>query len=116
MERRMTIESEPAQALVYLEGKETGQTPCTVEFVHYGVREITLTKPGYQTKKVYEKISPPWYQVFPLDLFFEGLWPFTLRDEHVLRYKLEPVKPVDQKALLERAEEMGKRAIRIPTE
>jgi hypothetical protein len=116
VQRSMTIKSDPPQALVYLEGQETGQTPCTVSFVHYGVRDITLSKKGYETKKVLEKISPPWYQIVPIDFFFETLWPFTMKDEHVLTYKLEPVKPVNQKELIDRAKEMGHRAIRVPVE
>ena len=114
VERTMTIKSDPPHALVYLEGTETGQTPCTVSFVHYGVREITLAKPGYETKKVYEKINPPWFQIIPIDFIFECLCPFTLKDQHLLTYTLEPEKPVDQKALLDRAAEMGRRAVRIP--
>ena len=114
VEREMTIKSDPPQALVYLEGAETGQTPCTVKFVHYGVREIALYKDGYETKKVFEKINAPWYQIVPIDFFFEALWPFTWKDQRVLAYKLEPVKPVDQAALLERAKEMGKRNMEIP--
>lgn len=114
VEREMTIKSDPPHALVYLEGAETGQTPCTVQFVHYGTREIALYKEGYATKKVFEKISPPWYQIFPIDFFSEALWPFTVKDEHVLAYKLDPVQPVDQDALLERAKEMGKKNRQIP--
>ncbi len=115
VERRMTIRSEPPQAVVYLEGAETGLTPCTVEFVHYGTREISLQKQGYETKKVYQKITPPWYQIFPLDMFFEMLWPFKMTDQRAFTYKLEPVKPVDEKELLSRAEKMGREAMRIPT-
>ena len=114
VQRTMTIKSEPPHALVYLEGQETGQTPCTVEFVHYGVREITLYKQGYASKKVFEEIRPPWYQIVPIDFFFEVLWPFTIKDQRVLAYNLEPVKEVNQKELLERADEMGRRAVRIP--
>jgi hypothetical protein len=39
-----------------------------------------------------------------------------MKDEHVLTYKLEPVKPVNQKELIDRAKEMGHRAIRVPVE
>jgi hypothetical protein len=114
VEREMTIKSDPAHAQVYLEGQETGQTPCTVQFVHYGVREIALYKDGYETKKVFQEIKPPWYQIFPIDFFAEALWPFTVKDQHVLAYKLETVKPVDQDALLERAREMRKKNMEIP--
>jgi hypothetical protein len=112
----MTIKSDPPHALVYLEGTEVGQTPCTVSFVHYGTREITLSKEGYETKKVYQKINPPLHLIVPIDIIFECLCPFTVKDRHELSYKLDPVKPVDQEALLKRAEEMGRRAVRIPVE
>ena len=30
-----------------VDGGKLGYTPCSVPFVYYGTREITLVKPGY---------------------------------------------------------------------
>ena len=40
--RRMTIHSNPPGALVLLDGKEIGYTPCSADFLYYGTREVTL--------------------------------------------------------------------------
>jgi len=113
VERTITIRSDPPAAHVYFEGKEIGQTPMTVSFVHHGTRQVTLFKPGYEKLHAMEEIKAPWFQWFPIDFFTEVLWPWTLKEEHLLEYKLEPAKEVPTKELLNRAEEMRKRAYHI---
>jgi len=47
-------------------------------FVYYGKYRFTLMAPGLETLHVEENITPPWYEWWPLDFFFETLWPFEL--------------------------------------
>lgn len=96
--RRMTIRSVPAGALVKVDGDEIGYTPTSVDFTYYGTREITLTKDGYETQTVMQKVKTPWYQVFPLDAVSDNLLPFEVTNRHDFTYQLQPkvVVPTDE--------------------
>lgn len=112
VERRITILSDPPGGKVFLDGRQIGTTPVSVPFHFYGTREITVYKSGYEIFSKEETISPPLYQVFPLDIFFEFCWPFQMEDDHRLGYTLKPhlslsVKQKD--ALKQRAVQMQTR-------
>tara|TARA_R110002111_G_scaffold227346_2_gene288964 strand:- start:103840 stop:104313 length:474 start_codon:yes stop_codon:yes gene_type:complete len=96
--RRMTIRSVPTGALVKVDGEEIGYTPASVDFTYYGTREITLTKDGYETQTVMQKVKTPWYQVFPLDAVSDNLLPFEVTNRHDFTYQLQPkvVVPTDE--------------------
>ncbi|MBI5361354.1 MAG: PEGA domain-containing protein [Planctomycetes bacterium] len=102
VERKVTIRTEPSGATLLLDSAPAGQTPYTFPFIHYGVREIIIKKDGYVTVKEDIDVSPPLYQRFPIDLFFEAL-PFTITDQQEFVYNLTPVSEIDEKELLERA-------------
>ena len=104
--RTMTIRTQPPGALVYLNNEEQGATPKTIPFTWYGDYEIVLRKDGYQTLRVIQPIKPPWYEVFPLDIFSELLLPVRLEDEHFLHYELKEAEPVEKGALLHRADQL----------
>jgi len=111
----MTIRTQPPGALVNLNNEEQGLTPKTIPFTWYGDYEIVLRKDGYQTLRVIQPIKPPWYEVFPLDIFSELLLPVRLEDEHFLHYELEETEPVEKGALLHRAEELREKFL-VPEE
>jgi len=63
----------------------------------------------------------PWFQTFPIDFFFEVLWPGKLVDEHVVTITLQPASEEEglygeQRAeeVLERAEQFRDEALRAP--
>ena len=105
VERRMTIRSQPAGALVVLDGQELGFTPVSTPFTYYGDREVKLIKDGYETKTIRQRVSTPWYQYIPLDFFTEALLPVRIRDERNYVYTLEPSTMVANDELLQRAEQ-----------
>lgn len=114
--RTLTIDSEPPGATVYLDNTPIGETPVTVPFTYYGTRKITLEKTDadgkliYERKIVYEKLSIPAYQIFPLDFFSEIVLPVDIKDEHFFTYQLVPLNlppTVEiQKNVLKNAEEL----------
>jgi hypothetical protein len=111
VERRMTIRSNPSNALVVLDGQEVGFTPVSVPFHYYGVRQIKLVKDGYETKIVRQHVTPPWYQRLGFDFVSEVLIPWRIRDERDYglnenEYVLQPKAMVSQDRLLQRAEEV----------
>jgi hypothetical protein len=111
VERRMTIRSNPSNALVILDGQEIGFTPVSVPFHYYGVRQIKLVKDGYETKIINQHVTPPWYQRYGVDFVSEVLIPWRIRDERDYglsenEYTLQPKVMVPQDQLLQRAEEV----------
>lgn len=106
VERRMTIRTDPPNALVVLDGQEIGHTPVSTAFTYYGERQIKLIKDGYETKTINQTISSPWYQFFPLDFVSEVIVPWRIRDERNYLYSLEPCTVVPNDQLLQRAEQV----------
>jgi len=105
VEREMTITSEPEGALVYVSDLEVGRTPVTIPFTWYGDYDVIVRLDGYETLKTNATLSPPWYEVPPIDLFSE-LAPWTYRDQRYLHYTLSPYEGMSEEKLLERAEEL----------
>ncbi len=104
VERRLTVRSVPANALVMLDGQEIGFTPCSVPFDYYGDRQIRLIKDGYETRTINQTISAPWYQWIGLDFVSEVLIPWRIRDDRNYVYELEPTQMVSSDELMQRAE------------
>ncbi|QDU10054.1 PEGA domain-containing protein [Gimesia aquarii] len=100
--RRMTIRSVPSGALVKVDGEEIGYTPTSVDFTYYATREITLTKDGYETQTIMQKVQTPWYQVFPLDAVSDNLLPFEVTNRYEFTYQLQPKVVVPTEELLNR--------------
>lgn len=118
VERRLTVRTNPPGALVSVSGgkldslsdeHELGFSPVSTNYVYNGTRRITLVKPGYATRTVYEDLEPRWYEVFPLEFFSETLVPWRIRDHRVLQYDLEPQTITPVQPLLERGEEFRRR-------
>ena len=104
LHRRMTIRSDPPGAQVLVDGEDVGYTPASVDFNHYGTREITLVKDGYETLTTLQKVRTPWYQYVPLDFVTDNFLPFQLTNRHDFRYKLRPSVIVPTEELLGRGQ------------
>ncbi|MDY0167495.1 MAG: PEGA domain-containing protein [Thermoguttaceae bacterium] len=104
--RRMTIQTNPPGALVYVDDYEIGTTPISTNFIYYGHRKIRLVKDGFETKTVMEHIPPPWYQYFPFDFVAENVVPGEIRDRRTLTYNLTPQTIAPTEAVLGRAEQL----------
>ncbi len=102
--RRLTVVSDPPGALVEIDGKRLGVTPVSMDFTYYGTRNITLSKPGYQTLTVQQPQRTPWYQVFPFDFFSENFAFTHITDRNVFSYRLIPSGPESENpgSLIER--------------
>ena len=96
VERKITILSDPPNAIVWIDGKEKGKTPVTVPFTFYGTREITLYLDGYRKFTKMQPIKIPYYQYFPADFISEFLLPYTIKDRHQFFYYLEPYYPLSK--------------------
>lgn len=107
VERKLTITSEPSNALVYMNGKEIGRTPVETDFLWYGNYDVQVRKDGYQTLKTHSRISAPWWQWVPIDLLAE-LMPWHPTDYQSLHYTLDlaPASDTPVETLIDRATEM----------
>lgn len=92
--------------MVYVDKEPIGKSPISTSFVYYGTREIEVVHDGYRTEKIRRKISPPWYQIPPLDFVSETLWPGEIRDERVIDVTLVPKQVPSREELLARADQL----------
>lgn len=106
--RTLEVRTDPPGALVVVDQDVLGASPVEVEFWHYGVRRVTVSKPGYRTISQVVEVVPPWYARFPLDIVSEVLLPVGWRDHHevalTLRPGLDEVTTPDIRSVLDRAE------------
>lgn len=105
--RQLQISSDPAGALVYLNGQEVGRTPCTVDFTWYGNYDLAVRKGGYTSLVGTQNIVAPWWQWIPLDLVAD-VTPGRKVDRRYYFYSLTPLpeQGVDAEVLIDRAHSM----------
>lgn len=103
VERSYIIQTNPPGALVYRDGHLLGSTPVSEKFTHYGIREYTIVKDGFEPLVVRQDFDRPWYQYPFIDFVFEHMIPYKFRDEHNFVYQLQPKVHVRTDELLDRA-------------
>lgn len=104
--RRLTVRTFPPGAQVFVDDQEVGVTPCSTNFIYYGTRKLTIIKDGYRTETLYQEISPPWYQIPPLDFAAENLTTREFRDERIVDVTLVPQEVVPPEQLQSRAQSL----------
>ena len=105
VERTLTINTEPQDALVSLNDEEIGTSPVTVSFNWYGDYNVRITKPGFETLKTHRELKAPWYDSFPFD-FFTLLSPERKVDLYVWTFELSTKKEVAREELIRNAQRM----------
>lgn len=117
LERLLQIRSEPPGSEVYINGEQVlietdgepvpATTPVDVEFDDYGTFEIQLRRPDYSAQSRLVAVAAPFYDYPPLDLILDFLWPWTLRDDVLVEFRLEPAPEFSEQekdAMIERLE------------
>ena len=104
VERKLTINTEPQEALVVLNDEEIGQSPVTVSFEWYGDYNVTIRKEGYETLKTHCKLKGPWYDNFPFDFFAQILNPKRIVDSYEWTFELAPQEYPTREELIQNAE------------
>ena len=112
VERKLTIVTEPAGALVALNDEEIGTSPVTVGFEWYGDYSVRISKDGYQTLNTHQKLKRPWRDKFPWDLFADMF--MTKIDEYTWTFKLEPHQQIQKDELIKSATSLQKEALAEP--
>jgi len=111
VERRLTINTEPQGALVALNDEEIGISPVTVEFNWYGDYKVRLIKDGYEIVNTHRKLDAPPHDGFPLDFFYEVLWPGQVVDEYEWTFALNKLQPPSRQELIEASQALRKAAV-----
>jgi len=104
--RRMTILSNPAGAVVFVDDRRVGVTPVSTSFTYYGTRKIQLFKDGFESQTVKQRFFPPWYQFPPIDFITDNFWPQEIRDERIVEFEMTPQLVVPPQELVGRAESL----------
>ncbi len=108
VERKLTINTEPQEAMVILNDEEIGNSPVTVSFEWYGDYNVRVSKEGFETLKTHRKLKAPWYDGFPFD-FLTLLNPERTVDEYEWTFDLEPKKEISREELIQNAGELKKK-------
>lgn len=104
--RRLTVRSNPPGALVHVDNQKIGVTPCSVDYVYYGTREIRLSAPGYETLTVNQPLPPPWYQLPGIDFVSENLVPGRIEDARTVSFNLQRARLEPAEQVIARGEEL----------
>lgn len=103
VERRLTIITEPPEAIVWLNDEEIGTTPVTVGFNWYGDYKVRIEKEGCEIVNTHREMKRPLEDYFPADFFAEVLWPGTIRRDIAWSFDLKPVGNPSAEQLLEQS-------------
>jgi len=106
VERYITIDTTPSNAIVSLNGEEIGASPVTVPFLWYGQYEVEIRRDDCQTLKTTRHAQAPIYQWPIIDFFTECLLPIQFTDHHQWQFELAPQTIADPNALLGRAQNL----------
>jgi hypothetical protein len=104
VERKLTINTKPQQALIVLNDEEIGISPVTVSFNWYGDYQIRINKAGYETLITHRKLEAPLRDKFPFDFFAQILNPKKIVDEYEWSFELEPIQEPARDELIKAAD------------
>jgi hypothetical protein len=110
VERKLTINTNPAGAQVFLNDEEIGVSPVTASFNWYGDYNVTIRKQGCETLQTRRKLQAPWYDLFPFDFVTQIIYPGRIVDSRVWSFKLAPQKEVGRQELIKAAEQLSKQS------
>ena len=99
VERRLWVRTEPAGAIVRINGEEIGPSPASWRFYQYGVVLVEVEKPGFQPIERRVRLRAPWFQKPGVDFFADIVIPYRVHDDHEMTVKLEPDPPRNEAAI-----------------
>jgi len=105
VERKLTIKTEPSQALVVLNDEEIGISPVTVSFNWYGDYQVEISKAGHETLITHRELKAPLHDKVPFDFFAQILNPKRIVDEYEWSFELKPVQHTAREDLIQAAEQ-----------
>lgn len=104
--RRLMVRSNPPGATVHIDNQPIGVTPCGVDFIYYGTREVRLSMQGYETLTVNQPIPTPWYEFPGVDFVTENLIPNRIEDIRTVSYNLTRQRMAPAEEIVSRGQEL----------
>jgi len=101
--RKLTVNTEPAGAVIWLNDEEIGRSPATVDFLWYGDYDVVARLKGYETLRTHHRLVAPWYQAPGIDFIAEVLYPGWIVDSREMQFELSPQSLPTRDALLDNA-------------
>jgi len=111
VERKLTINTEPEGALVFLNDEEIGITPVTIGFSWYGDYRVRIEKQGFETLNAHRNLVGPLHDRFPFDFMADFLWPQRIVDSYEWEFKLTEYQPPERDDLIKASKVMRAKAI-----
>lgn len=104
--RRLTVRSNPPGAIVHVDNQRIGTTPCSIDYVYYGTREIRLSLPGFETLTVNQPLPAPWYETPGIDFISENLVPARIEDARTVSFNLQRTRLEAPETIIARGQEL----------
>jgi hypothetical protein len=114
VERKLTINTEPQGAIVFLNDEEIGTSPVTVGFEWYGDYKVRAIREGYDILNTHRNLEAPKHDKFPMDFFAEVVYPGRISDQYEWTFALTPYKAPDRDELIRSAQELKNQAYNTP--
>ena len=111
VERRLTINTNPQDALIELNDEEIGRSPVTVSFNWYGDYNVRATKTGYATLKTNKVLKRPMHDRPPFDFIAGVLNPKKIVDSYEWTFDLAPMQTPERDDLIKDAINLQKDAL-----
>ncbi|MEO0529883.1 MAG: PEGA domain-containing protein [Planctomycetota bacterium] len=108
--RRLTVRTNPPGAIVHVDNQRIGTTPCSVDYVYYGTREIRMALPGYETLTVNQPLPAPWYELPGIDFISENLVPSRIEDSRTVSFNLTPQRLIPAEEVIARGEQLRRQS------
>jgi hypothetical protein len=102
--RVIDITSDPPGAKVWVNDREAGRTPCTIEFTHYGRYDVRLRREGFEPVVGFGDADAPVWDFVGCDLVSEVI-PARFESRVQWHFTMIPTDK-DEAALVRRAREM----------
>ena len=110
--RTIEITSEPEGALVWLNDREVGRTPCSIDFTYYGRYDVRLRRDGFEPISGFGDADEPAWDFVGADLVAEII-PAKFNSRVKWHFTMIPTDS-DEAAVLERAKNLRTRLFEAP--
>ncbi len=110
--RTIEITSDPEGALVWLNDREVGRTPCSIEFTYYGRYDVRLRRDGFEPISGFGDADEPAWDFIGADLVAEVI-PAKFTSRVKWHFTMIPTDS-DEAAVLQRARNMRLRLFDSP--
>lgn len=104
VQRTISVTSEPAGALVFLNDQEVGRTPVRVPFTFYGGYHVRLERKDYVSLDTTQKANAPWWEAPGPDLIAEMIP--NNRVEIAWHFELEKQTTTDPDKVIDHASQL----------